>query len=69
MAPILFAIAVLDTGKHGGNAIVFCRAASCRRSLALVLIVGLGRIILRPFFQLVADDALPSSSWRPACSS
>ena len=58
VAPILFAIAVLDTGKPevtlSSFAVLLLQAV-----IALVLIVGLGRIILRPFFQLVSTPKSP----------
>ena len=58
VAPILFTIAVLDTGKPevtlSSFAVLLLQAV-----LALALIVGLGRLILRPFFQLVATHEEP----------
>jgi len=58
VAPILFAIAVLDTSKPevtpSSFAILILQAV-----IALVLIIGLGRLMLRPFFQLVSTTKSP----------
>ncbi|WP_262031094.1 cation:proton antiporter [Microvirga sp. Mcv34] len=58
VAPILFAIAVLDTSRPevtpSSFAILVLQAV-----VALVLIIGLGRLILRPFFQLVSTTKSP----------
>ncbi|EIM30585.1 cation:proton antiporter domain-containing protein [Microvirga lotononidis] len=58
VAPILFAIAVLDTSRPevtpSSFAILVLQAV-----VALVLIIGLGRLILRPFFQLVSATKSP----------
>ena len=58
VAPILFAIAVLDTGKPEVTVSSFA-VLLLQAVIALVLIVGLGRIILRPFFQLVSTPKSP----------
>ena len=58
VAPILFTLAVLDTGQPevtlSSFALLLLQAV-----VALVLIVGLGRLILRPFFQLVSAPKSP----------
>ncbi|NIX76525.1 cation:proton antiporter [Microvirga terricola] len=53
VAPILFTIAVLDTGQPEVTASSFA-GALLQAALALALLVGLGRVVLRPFFQLVS---------------
>jgi monovalent cation:H+ antiporter-2, CPA2 family len=53
VAPILFTVAVLGRGAHDHMLSSFATAL-LQAALALVLIVGVGRIILRPLFQLVA---------------
>jgi CPA2 family monovalent cation:H+ antiporter-2 len=53
VAPILFAIAALDTSQPHMTGATFVLSLA-QAALALALIVGLGRIVLRPFFQLVA---------------
>lgn len=58
VAPILFTIAVLDTGQPEVTVSSFAWAL-VYAALALTGIVGLGRIILRPFFQLVSATKSP----------
>jgi CPA2 family monovalent cation:H+ antiporter-2 len=53
VAPILFTVAVLGAGEQDHLLSSFATAL-LQAALALVLIVGIGRIILRPLFQLVA---------------
>lgn len=58
VAPILFAIAVLDTGQPEVTTSSFVWAL-LQAVLALAIIVGLGRVVLRPFFQLVTGTKSP----------
>src|SRR5690606_14293960 len=58
VAPILFAIAVLDTGQPEVTTSTFVWAL-VQAALALAAIVVLGRIVLRPFFQLVSATKSP----------
>ena len=58
VAPILFAIAVLDTSKPGVTMSTFA-VLLLQAGIALALIIGLGRLILRPFFQLVSATKSP----------
>ena len=58
VAPILFTIAVLDTGQPEVTLSSFAWALF-QAVLALAVIVGLGRMILRPFFQLVSATKSP----------
>ena len=58
VAPILFAIAVLDTGQPEATMSSFAWVL-LQAALALAIIVGLGRIVLRPFFQLVSATKSP----------
>lgn len=58
VAPILFTIAVLDTGQPEVTLSSFAWAL-VQAALALAVIVGLGRMILRPFFQLVSATKSP----------
>lgn len=58
VAPILFTIAVLDTSQPEVTMSSFA-ALLAQAILALIGIVGLGRIILRPFFQLVSATKSP----------
>ncbi|MFL5152718.1 MAG: cation:proton antiporter, partial [Microvirga sp.] len=58
VAPILFTIAVLDTSKPDVTLSSFA-VLLLQAGIALVLIIGLGRIILRPFFQLVSTTKSP----------
>lgn len=53
VAPILFTIAVLGAGE-GGHMLGSFFWALGQAALALVVIVGAGRLLLRPFFALVA---------------
>jgi monovalent cation:H+ antiporter-2, CPA2 family len=53
VAPILFTIAMLGAREHG-NIFASFATALVQAALALVLIVGIGRTLLRPMFQLVA---------------
>jgi CPA2 family monovalent cation:H+ antiporter-2 len=53
VAPILFTIAVLGAGE-GGDMLTSFFWALGQAALALVVIVGAGRLLLRPFFALVA---------------
>jgi len=58
VAPILFSIAVLDTGKPEVT-MASLAWALLQTALALAAIVGLGRLVLRPFFQLVSATKSP----------
>lgn len=58
VAPILFTIAVLDTSQPEVTVTSFVWAL-VYAALALAGIVGLGRIVLRPFFQLVSATKSP----------
>lgn len=58
VAPILFTIAVLDTSKPDVTLSSFVLLL-LQAVLALVVIIGLGRVILRPFFQLVSATRSP----------
>ncbi|MCB8821166.1 cation:proton antiporter domain-containing protein [Microvirga rosea] len=58
VAPILFTIAVLDTGKPEVTTASFAWAL-LQTFLALGGIIGLGRLVLRPFFQLVSATKSP----------
>jgi monovalent cation:H+ antiporter-2, CPA2 family len=58
VAPILFTIAVLGAGEQTNMAASFFGALA-QAALALVLIVGIGRLALRPLFQLVAATRSP----------
>lgn len=58
VAPILFTIAALDTRLPDATIVSFIFAL-LQAALALALIVGLGRLILRPFFQLVSATKSP----------
>ncbi|MBD2746270.1 cation:proton antiporter [Microvirga sp. BT688] len=58
VAPILFTIAVLDTSKPDVTLSSFAFLL-LQAILALVVIIGLGRVILRPFFQLVSATRSP----------
>jgi monovalent cation:H+ antiporter-2, CPA2 family len=53
VAPILFTIAVLASGDQD-NVLASFLAALLQAAVALVVIVGLGRLVLRPLFQQVA---------------
>src|SRR4051794_36156410 len=58
VAPILFTIAALDTSQPEVTMLSFATAL-LQAGLALAIIVGLGRIVLRPFFQLVSATKSP----------
>jgi monovalent cation:H+ antiporter-2, CPA2 family len=58
VAPILFTIAVFDTGQPEVTMSSFSWALF-QAALALAVIVGLGRVVLRPFFQLVSATKSP----------
>jgi CPA2 family monovalent cation:H+ antiporter-2 len=58
VAPILFTIAVLDTSKPDVTLSSFIFLL-LQAVLALAVIIGLGRVILRPFFQLVSATRSP----------
>lgn len=58
VAPILFTIAVLDTGQPEVTMTSFAWALA-QAALALAILVGLGRVVLRPFFQLVSATKSP----------
>ena len=53
VAPILFTVAVLGAGEQS-NMLASFATALAQAALALVVIVGFGRVLLRPLFQLVA---------------
>jgi CPA2 family monovalent cation:H+ antiporter-2 len=58
VAPVLFTIAVLDTTQPEVTVYSFMWAL-LQAALALAVIVGLGRVVLRPFFQLVSATKSP----------
>lgn len=58
VAPILFTIAALDVRQPEVTFMSF-GAALLQAALALAVIVGLGRVVLRPFFQLVSATKSP----------
>jgi len=58
VAPILFTIAALDTRQPDATMLSFATALF-QAVLALALIVGLGRLVLRPFFQMVSATKSP----------
>ncbi|HEY8383129.1 MAG TPA: cation:proton antiporter [Microvirga sp.] len=58
VAPILFTVAVLGAGEQS-NMLASFIGALAQAALAIVLIVGIGRILLRPLFQLVAATRSP----------
>jgi CPA2 family monovalent cation:H+ antiporter-2 len=58
VAPILFTIAALDTSQPEVTMLSFAMAL-LQAALALAIIVGLGRMVLRPFFQLVTATKSP----------
>ncbi len=58
VAPILFSITVLGSGDQESMIPSFL-AAIAQAALALVLIAGIGRLLLRPLFQLVAATRSP----------
>ena len=58
VAPILFTIAALDVRQPDVTFMSF-GTALLQAGLALAIIVGLGRVVLRPFFQLVSATKSP----------
>jgi monovalent cation:H+ antiporter-2, CPA2 family len=58
VAPILFTIAALDTHQPEVSMLSFGIALG-QAAVALAIIVGLGRIVLRPFFQMVSATKSP----------
>ncbi len=58
VAPILFTIAALDTRQPEATVFSFA-IALLQAGLALAILIGLGRIALRPFFQLVSTTRSP----------
>lgn len=58
VAPILFTIAALDTRLPEVSMLSFGLALG-QAAVALAIIVGLGRIVLRPFFQMVSATKSP----------
>jgi CPA2 family monovalent cation:H+ antiporter-2 len=58
VAPILFGIGMLGAGQHGGIGIAFLFAL-VQAAMALIVIVGAGRLVLRPLFHLVAATKSP----------
>ncbi len=58
VAPILFTIAALDTRQPDATMLSFA-AALAQAALALAVIVGIGRLVLRPFFQMVTATKSP----------
>jgi len=58
VAPILFTIAALDTRQPDATILSFF-VALLQAVLALAVIVGIGRMVLRPFFQLVSTTKSP----------
>jgi CPA2 family monovalent cation:H+ antiporter-2 len=58
VAPILFTLAALDTRQPDATMLSFATALF-QAALALAVIVGLGRLILRPFFQMVSATKSP----------
>jgi CPA2 family monovalent cation:H+ antiporter-2 len=58
VAPILFTIAVLGSGEQSNMLASFVWALG-QAALALVVLVGIGRLVLRPLFQLVAATRSP----------
>ncbi len=58
VAPILFTIAALDTRQPEVSMLSFGIALG-QAAVALAIIVGLGRLVLRPFFQMVSATKSP----------
>ncbi|WP_445502836.1 cation:proton antiporter domain-containing protein [Microvirga sp. G4-2] len=58
VAPILFTIAALDTHQPDETILSFATALF-QAALALAIIVGVGRVVLRPFFQMVSATKSP----------
>ncbi len=59
VAPVLFTIAALGERGAGGEAGTAFVLALAQAAAALVVIVGVGRLVLRPLFQLVAESRSP----------
>ena len=59
VAPILFTLAVLDTGQPEVTTGVVSVGACLQAAVALAILVGVGRLILRPFFQLASAATQP----------
>jgi monovalent cation:H+ antiporter-2, CPA2 family len=53
VAPVLFTISMIGSGQQGNVTLTFLFAL-IQAAMALILIVGVGRLLLRPLFQLVA---------------
>src|SRR5918997_3006871 len=58
VAPILFIIGVLGSGESGNVALSFLLALG-QAVLALIVLVGVGRLVLRPLFHMVAATRSP----------
>ena len=58
VAPILFTVAVLGSGGGGSLTLSFLWALG-QAAIAIAVIVGLGRLALRPLFRLVAEARSP----------
>lgn len=58
VAPILFTLTVLGSGGSGNLGTAFVLAFG-QAAIALALLVGLGRLALRPLFHLVAETRSP----------
>jgi monovalent cation:H+ antiporter-2, CPA2 family len=58
VAPILFSIGVLGSGQQGNIGVAFLFAL-VQAAMALIVIVGVGRLVLRPLFHLVAATDSP----------
>jgi CPA2 family monovalent cation:H+ antiporter-2 len=58
VAPILFTIGVLGSGESGNIALSFLIALA-QAALALIVLVGVGRLVLRPLFHMVAATRSP----------
>ena len=58
VAPILFSIGVLGSGQQGNMGLAFLFAL-VQAAMALIVIVGVGRLVLRPLFHLVAATNSP----------
>jgi monovalent cation:H+ antiporter-2, CPA2 family len=59
VAPILFTIALLGSAQTGADTAAAFFSTLFKAVLALVLIVGAGRVLLRPMFQFVAATRSP----------
>src|SRR5918997_4125874 len=58
VAPILFTIGVLGAGESGNIVLSFLLALA-QAVLALIVLVGVGRLVLRPLFHMVAATRSP----------